>query len=65
MDEKLKEAMEIIKDLCRHLPDACRAEGDWDWCWNELSDDSQEKVKEARERANVFMREVKRSKYYE
>lgn len=44
---------EIIQLLLNHLPDSNFYNGDdcWDWCWNELSDEAQEAVKDARQKA--------------
>jgi hypothetical protein len=52
----LPEAHAIIKELLTVLPDAKNGE-DWTWCWNELYGDSQDRVKEVRDKAKHFLME--------
>lgn len=37
-----------------HLPDSLNGD-DWDWCWDELSSDSQETVKKIRAKGNAAL----------
>ena len=57
-DGSLEEAKRIIQLLLDHLPNARASKGeDWDWCWNELSSDSQESVEKAFSEATKFLAE--------
>ena len=47
-------AIEIIKQLMQVLPDHTGG-NTWTWCWEELSDEAQEKVKTARHQAHTFL----------
>ena len=51
---------DIIKLLLDVLPDTCLFDDDpsWDWAWNELSGDAQERVKWARIEAEKWLTEV-------
>jgi hypothetical protein len=51
----LADAVRVIRLLCDYLPDAEQPEECWDWCWNELNDDAQEAVKNARGEAEAFL----------
>ena len=52
-----KETVDIIQELLDALPDsAVPFAPDWDWCWNELNEDSQAHVKSVRERATAHIR---------
>ncbi len=57
-NEKLaKNALEIINILLDHLPDSVHSDDEsWDWCWNELSGNAQEEVKQVREAALNFLK---------
>ena len=50
------EADKIILELMDHLPDAMGKGEDWQWCWDELYDESQEQVKRVRQRAWDYLR---------
>ncbi len=46
----------VIKMLLAVLPDSIRDhDKSWEYCWNELSDDAQEQVVEARRKALKFL----------
>lgn len=53
-----EKALLIIEKLLCCLPDANNGE-DWNWCWDELFDSSQEMVKQARKQARKFLLSVK------
>ena len=46
---------EIIKELLNHLPDSIHQNNCWDWCWQELDDEAQEKIKSVRKRAKLIL----------
>jgi len=48
--EKLEAVAKAARELLEFLPDSMNGE-DWEWAWNQLYADSQERVKEVRERA--------------
>ena len=49
-------ARDIIKALLSIIPDNMeQGTSDWAWCWNELSQESQDRVKEIRKRANMLI----------
>ena len=53
----LREAIRLIADLADHLPDTNSQSGeDWNWCWNELSGNSQDAVKKVRNKAREFLK---------
>lgn len=47
--------IEIVQLLVDHLPDTKQGDVTWEWAWNELSDDAQEAVKNARRAAWEFV----------
>jgi len=47
---KLEKVAEAARELLEFLPDSMNGE-DWEWAWDQLYADSQEQVKEVRERA--------------
>ena len=51
----MSEANAIIRLLLAHLPDSESQGEDWDWCWDELTDLSQENVKAARKKASRYL----------
>ncbi len=51
----------LIKGLLDHLPDSIHSEDEsWQWCWDELSGDAQDKVKEIRELSKKALDEIAR-----
>jgi len=53
----MEEAKKIINTLLASLPDSIHPDDEsWDWCWEELSGDAQEEVKEARRIALNFLK---------
>jgi len=52
--EKQEAAAEAARELLKVLPDSANGE-DWEWAWDQLYTDSQEHVKEARERARKVL----------
>jgi len=53
-----KKAVEMVEALLNVLPDSIHEQGgDWTWCWDELSGESQDEVKEVRKRARAFISE--------
>ena len=50
-------SVEIIRELIDHLPDSNNQDNDWNYCWNELTDESQEKVKAIRKKAIEYLKE--------
>ena len=53
---KMLEAITVIKTLLDLLPDSEHVEDEtWNWCWDELSGDSQDAVKKARKVAADFL----------
>lgn len=56
LEKRLEEAELLINSLKGLLPDSSMGESEhWEWCWNELDDESQGMVKEGRERAEKFL----------
>ncbi|MDD5540473.1 MAG: hypothetical protein PHG61_07275, partial [Candidatus Marinimicrobia bacterium] len=53
---KVNRAITIIQNLLEVLPDG-QGNGDkcWDWCWNELNDESQGLVIKVRGEAEMFI----------
>ncbi len=51
---KLCDAKDSIKELLNLLPDSRLKGDDWKWCWNELSDESQQSVKRGRKKAEAI-----------
>jgi hypothetical protein len=51
--DRLREA---LRDALNHLPDTVKDEC-WGWCWNELDGDSQDAVKDCRQRINAALGE--------
>jgi len=50
---------EVIKLLLNHLPDTeFYKEPCWQYCWDELDDDAQEEVKNARRKALEYIDEI-------
>lgn len=54
-NEELKKHREIIQELLDCLPDHTSNGQDWDWCWDELFEESQEKVKQVRKHATDLL----------
>lgn len=50
----IRSSIPIIELLLRHLPDSSTGR-EWEYCWDELNEDSQKKVKEVREKATKFL----------
>jgi len=48
-------AQGVIRKLLSLLPDSDEQGLEWEFCWDELSSDNQERVSEARYEANVFL----------
>lgn len=64
VDVKLGPEAKLIIELLDVLPDSPRPyDGDderdesWMWAWEELSSEAQEKVKQVRNKANLFLEE--------
>ena len=56
MNINLKVATDIIRDLLAHLPDSIDPNDEsWVWCWEELSYEAQERIKEKRGAAEMFL----------
>jgi hypothetical protein len=51
VDEVIKKLLEVLPDSEMHIDDIS-----WEWCWNELSDEVQQRVKEARRMALDYLR---------
>ena len=50
---------DLIRELITHLPDnTVHDTPDWNWCWDELSDDSQDMVKDVRKKAIDYLKEA-------
>lgn len=58
MRQTLSAVPSVIKQLMGVLPDSDGE--DFDWCWNELSDKSQERVQAARKLANELLKNLER-----
>lgn len=52
--DDIPNSISIIELLLRHLPDSSTGR-EWEHCWDELNDVSQEKVKEVRKKATEFL----------
>ncbi len=53
-----KKIIEVINTLLDHLPDSNHNDKSWKWCWETLSGDAQEEVKEARSRSYQLVSEL-------
>lgn len=55
--EQADKVKKVINALLDNLPDSIHLDDEsWDWCWEELSGDAQEEVKEARRIALNFLK---------
>ncbi len=54
-DEKLEQ---VINQLLSCLPDSDHNDPCWEWCWDELNDEAQQQVKEARRMALNYLHEI-------
>ena len=54
MEQKVRA---IILQLLEHLPDSYHKDKSWVWCWDELSGDAQDLVKNIRKEANKLLGE--------
>lgn len=60
MASVIEEAAETIRLLRDHLPDSIHEDSeDWEWAWNELFSETQDKVKHARKQANDWLDKYK------
>jgi len=50
--------IEVINELLNHLPDSEHTNECWDWCWEELNDNEQVRVKEARDKGYQLVIEL-------
>ena len=59
--KQLKAAGVVIKKLLSNLPDSIHDDDEsWQWCWDELSGDAQDAVKDARVEAGKALVEIER-----
>jgi hypothetical protein len=49
------DATKVIRQLLKALPDSYHINACWNWCWNELDDESQEFVKQARQAGEDYL----------
>ena len=54
----MEEIVALIGELLDHLPDSSKWQDDetWEWCWNELSGEAQDKVKLVRCQAIALLK---------
>ena len=57
LQKGVAEAEQVILGLRRVLPDSEHGDKSWTWCWEELSSDAQDLVKEKREPSLVWLKE--------
>ena len=61
LQAKLEVAKDAIKKLLSNLPDSIHEDDDsWNWGWEELFEEAQEAVKDARNEANKALAKIER-----